>query len=272
MKKLTRSYLISIVAAVIVVAGTSCYFIAKRDQNPCTPMEARTEIMLYCGAGIRSTADELIAAFENKQNIKVNANYAGGGRQLVQISAIQKGDLFMPGDEVYVDRAIEKGLAEESTKQIVAYFVPVIFVKKGNPENIKSLADLERNGLKLGFGDERLCAVGIKTLKIFEKNNVDYKEIEKNVVYKSSTVNELGVAIQLGNVDAVILWDVNARHFGRIGTVVPIQKRQNIISAIPIVLLKSSRHPGEAKRFIDFITSEDGKKIFKESGYTILFP
>jgi molybdate transport system substrate-binding protein len=174
----------------------------------------------------------------------------------------------MPGAELYVNLAIEKGLALPETKQIVGYFVPVIFVQKGNPKKIRALQDLTQSGLRIGIGDPRACAVGKKTIKILEKNGL-YQSIKKNIVYKSATVNELGLAIQLKTVDAVILWDANVQHFLSYGEAVPIPVEQNIPSRIPIVLLKASKYPREAQAFINFATSEEGKKILRECGYTV---
>lgn len=238
----------------------------------CSEDTAGRDVILYAGAGLRPAIEPVIDAFERESGIRVTANYDGSGRLLGHISAMQKGDLFMPGAELYVDIATEKGLAEIDTKRIVAFFIPVIFVQKGNPLNIHSLDDFGREGLRLGFGDERACAVGRKTLKIIEKAGVDPDELRENVVYKSGTVNELGTAIQTRSVDAVILWDANARQFGKVGDAVPIPPQFNDISAIPIVRLKLSRFPAEAMQFIEFITSEEGKTILHKHGYTITLP
>jgi len=51
--------------------------------------------------------------------------------------------------------------------------------------------------------------------------------------------------------------------------VVPIPPEKNVPSTIPIVVLKSSKQPEEARKFIDFVTSEEGRKILTERGYTI---
>ena len=71
------------------------------------------------------------------------------------------------------------------------------------------------------------------------------------------------------NVDAVIIWDANARHFKKHGSTIIIPEEQNSISTIPIVILKSSKNPEQAKSFIDFIMSARGREIIKSKGYTV---
>ena len=260
-----------LVFGILICCVLGVLFVLRRggDEDPAARgarLEA-TELTLYCGAGIRPAAEALIAAFQAKHGVSIRATYAGSGRLLGQISALQTGDLFMPGAEWYVDKAIENGLAIKDTKRIAAHFVPVIFVRKGNPKNILSLRDLTRAGLRLGFGDERSCAVGKKTLKILEKNGIPYDDLKGNVVSTSATVNELGLAIRLGNVDAVILWDANARQYAQYGDAVAIPAEQNVLSPIPIVVLRSSSHVAAARRFVEFIASEEGRRILSQQGY-----
>jgi len=228
-----------------------------------------TQLMLYCGAGIRPAADALIEAFRAETGISVTATYAGSGQLLGQIASLQKGDIFMPGDALYVTKAIERELADTGTQKTVAYFVPVIFVQKGNPHKIATLRDLAKPGLRLGIGDERACAVGQQTLRILELNGIPYSDIEKNVACKTATVNELGTAIQLRTVDAVIVWNTTAQDCAAYGEIVHFAEDQNIISPIPVVVLKSSEHPAEAARFVGFVTSEKARRILKAIGYMV---
>lgn len=236
----------------------------------CSPApQAAGELTLHCGAGIQPAAKALIAAFEAKTNVKVNANYAGSGRLLGQIASLSKGDLFMPGAELYVDLAIEKGLAEAETKRVAAYFVPVIFVQKGNPKNVRDLTDLARPGLRVGLGDERACAIGRASLLLLEKNRIKRHAVIGNVVLRSGTVVELALHVRLGQLDATIVWDANARQFADHGHAVAIPPARNLPSVIPIVRLKASQNPKAAEDFIRFVTSPEGKAILRREGYTV---
>jgi molybdate transport system substrate-binding protein len=243
-----------------------------RNAEPESAQE-KASLILYCGAGIQEASSRVKAAFEAENpHIELSITYAGSGRLLGQLGASQKGDLYMPGSAFYVDKAIEKGWAVSSTRRNVAYFIPVIVVQKGNPLNIQTLDDLLKPGVRIGLGDERAVAIGKRAVAILEKNKVDLDAVARNLVYKSGTVNELGVAIQMKNVDAVIMWDANARHFSADGDLITIPFKDNIISTIPIVSLKFSSHPKEAATFIEFISSDAGKNIFKQSQYTIIKP
>ena len=229
--------------------------------------EPETELTLLCGAGIRPATEALVEAFEAANpEVKIAATYAGSGRLLGQMTASNAGDLFMPGAEQYVDKAIEQGLADGTTKRHVSCFVPVLFVAKGNT-TINSLKDLGGEGVRVGFGDERAAAIGKITLKLLAKNGIDPKSL--NIVTKTGTVNELPLAVKMGSVDAVICWDANARHFAADGRTVAIPVEQNVISTIPVVVLTSTRNREASQRFVDFITSEAGRKILIERGYTV---
>jgi len=261
------------IVIVIVVITTGIVFVFSNPFGSSTttehPSPPEKELLLYCGAGIQPVAEALTKAFSRKTRITVNTTFAGSGRLLGQLATSQVGDLFMPGSAFYVERAIEQKLAREDTKQAVAYFVPVIVVQKGNPFQVTSLADLAEKKLRLGLGDERSVAVGKQSAKLFNKNQIARADINKNVVYTSGTVNELGVAMQMKHIDAAIMWDANARQFAHSLELIEIPPEQNLISTIPLVALTCSEHLEEAKRFIDFVTSPVGKNMLKEYDYTV---
>jgi len=267
-----RRNLLGVVAAIGVGAAgfllTRNVACTDRSGTP-TPTGKSTRLMLFCGAGVRVAADALTDAFRRETGIVVETTYAGSDRLMGQISASGRGDLFMPGSEFYVNKAIELGLAEPGSQRVVAYFVPVIFVRKGNPKAVQSLNGLAGRGLRVGIGDERVTAVGQQTLEVLRKNGIAYETIERNVVLKAGTVTELGEAVRLGSIDAAIVWDATADQFADGGDVVPIPPAKNVPAAIPVVLLKSSTAPEAARRFIDFAASQQGKRILSEMGYTV---
>ena len=260
MKRIIISVVFMVCAGALIVV---CLNLFSSSQ------EERQEILIHCGAGIRPVAEEIIKRFESEKGIRVLCNYAGGGKLVSEICLGQKGDLFMPGARFYIDTVKEKDLVYTDTEKTVFYFVPVIFVRKGNPFGIACIKDLTKKGIRVGIGARDACAVGRRTVKIFEKNNIPYEVISQNIVYESATVNELPAAVKLGSVDAVVCWDANAGHFTEWGTIVPIPRKENVVSIVSVVMLKCTSHPEYAKQLIDYITSDEAKQILLSNGYTV---
>jgi len=262
MKTLTLS-----VAAVIALALIGC---KAEDPEQSESESDSKELLLYCGAGIRPPAAQMAEAFEREHGVKVVVDYAGSEVLMSKIKLTRKGDLYMPGDKHYVDQAAQEGMI--LSQQSVCYFVPTILTQKGNPKNIRGLQDLVEAGLKLGLGDGKACAIGRKTKQIFAKNDIAWEDVEKNLVFQSLTVNELGMQIQAGSLDAVIVWDAIAKYYRDDGTEVPIPVENNVISTVDIGVLSFTENRSLAEKFLQFAASLRGRDIFVEHNYTVDAP
>jgi len=228
--------------------------------------KAAPKLLLYCGAGIRPPVAEMAAEFGKRHAVEVECDYAGSNILLSRLKLTRRGDLYMPGDVHYVEQAEEEGLI--ASKRKACYFIPVILVKKGNPKGIGGLADLARPGVKLGLGDPKACAIGRKSVKIFQKAGIPASENKKNTVFSSLTVNELGLHVKAGKIDATIVWDATAAYYADVAEVVRIPTEKNVISTVPVAVLGFSKHKALAEEFARFVCSEEGKRIFRKHGYT----
>jgi molybdate transport system substrate-binding protein len=221
-------------------------------------------LFVYCGAGMRKPMDEIGLLFEEENGISVNYNYAGSNTLLSQMELTQKGDIYMPGATYYFDVAREKGFTDY--EQLIAYHVPVIAVPKGNPANITSLDDLAKSGVKVILGDSKAVAIG-KLGDTLLKDNGIYEDVEKNVVARGATVNELVVYISMDQGDASIIWEDLVVNNEKIESVA-INSQKNIIKIIPVGTLSFSNKNDAAKKFVDFVASDKGKTIFEKHGFT----
>ena len=226
--------------------------------------EKPQSLLVYCGAGMRKPMDEIGLLFEEKYGISVNYNYAGSNTLLSQMELTQEGDIYMPGATYYFDVAKEKGFTDY--EQLIAYHVPVIAVPKGNPANITSLDDLANPGVTVILGDSKACAIGNLGNKILEDNKI-HEDVEKNIIARGATVNELMIYVSMNQADASIIWEDLVVNSEKIETVA-IPSEQNIIKIIPIGTLTFSEKKDAAKTFVDFVASSEGKTIFEKHGFT----
>jgi molybdate transport system substrate-binding protein len=232
--------------------------------------ETQPELLFFCGAGLRAPVQELIAEFENAHSVKIAADYAGSERLLSKLKVSRTGDLYLPGDRRYVELLAGTGLVK--SRKRVCWFVPVIMVAKGNPKGIQSPADLLRSDVKLGLGDENACAIGRLMPKLFEKNGIDWVEARERITFGAPTVNVLCEHIEVGSLDAVIVWDGNAAGYLDKADVIPIPTEKNTMSTVEIAALTSRNHPELATAFTEFLASKRGREVFNKQGYTVQDP
>jgi molybdate transport system substrate-binding protein len=231
---------------------------------------AQPSLHAYIGAGLRSAMEDAAAEFGKAAGVKVQTDYAGSGMLISRVKLGRNGDIFMPGDEWYLDQVEKEGLL--ASRKMVACFVPVIIVQKGNPKGIQALKDLLAPGVRLAMGDPKACQIGRLTQDLLVKNQLDPKAAAANTAFSRPTVNELAVQVQMKSADAAIVWDAVAAEFARDVDVIAIPPAQNIVSNVAVGVLKQSGNKALADKFIAFLAGEEGKAIFRKHHYTAEAP
>ena len=226
----------------------------------------RVVLYMYCGAGLRPMMDAAVEAFKQAQpNVRIDVGYAGSGCLLSQLTFGKRGDLYLPGEDYYLNQATQKGYL--ASQEPVGYFEPVMLVAKGNPKGIKTVADLARPGLKVAIGEPEACAAGRAADALLKKAGL-LEKVSPNIVLRAGNVPELGNAVKLKSVDVAIVWNITAVQQTQDCDSVPIARNVYTPSLAPIGLLKFSKYQPEAQAFVDFITGPEGQKIVKDSGMT----
>jgi len=221
-----------------------------------------TSILVYAGAGLKAPLAELGPMFTKKTGIDVQYTWGGAGTLVSQMNLTKKGDVFMPGSTVEFGNAKKQGLVNDS--KYVAYHIPVIVVQKGNPKNITSLADFTQSGLKVGLGDANATAIGKASAKMFKVLNIT-AAVEKNVVTRTPTVNELTTAVKTGQVDAAVLTldQYDPAKMDKID--IPLDL--NVVLITPIGATTFSQNTDAANQFVDYVASDEGKAVFVKHGF-----
>jgi len=229
-----------------------------------TPVTSQNSILVFAGAGLKAPLDEIGPAFTLKYGIVVQYNYGGAGTLVSQMNLTRKGDVFMPGSTVEFQTAKDQGLV--TTSQLVAYHVPVIAVQKGNPKNITSLKDFAQPGLKIALGDANATAIGKAGAKMFKQLNIT-AAVEKNVVTRTPTINELTIIMNLGQTDAALL-TLDQIDSSKVD-IITIPVKDNAVLITPIGTTTFSQNTDAANKFVAYVASDEGKAFFAKHGFPI---
>jgi ABC-type molybdate transport system substrate-binding protein len=72
---------------------------------------AKDMLLVYSGAGMRKPMDEIGPLFEQKYGVAVKYNYAGSNTLLSQIELTKRGDCYMPGATMHINKAWKRDLS-----------------------------------------------------------------------------------------------------------------------------------------------------------------
>lgn len=257
-----KIFIAIIIIAIIVVVG-GLYF-SGAIGNDGSDEEANIEVL--AGAGFSKVCPDLISKFNEKYpNVKVNVKYGGSGELFSTLETQKEGDVFLPADYKYMGKAMENDYMDDDSVENITENVPIIVVQAGNPKNITSLDDLQNSDVKVGLGEPDGPAIGKASERIIEKNNLTI-----NPTVTTTTVNQLLTYIVSGDIDATIIWkDMTVWQEAKNIESVEIPENENSISTIPVGVTQFTDSPDAAHDFEDFITSDEGKKIWEKWGFEI---
>lgn len=233
------------------------------------PADRSNSLMVFSGAGLREPMEAVRTAYEKETGVKVKTLYAGSACLLAQIAITHQSrpsDLYLPGEQFYMDQAAGRGFVQEQAP--ICYFIPVIMVAEGNPKRIHTLQDLARPGVRVGIGVERATAIGKTSVELLEKHRLR-QQVEPNIVLHAPTAPELGAALEIGSIDAALNWDAVAAWYEDESDVVTLDPAENLIVRVPLGLMSFSPNSRLARDFFDFIASEEGRDIFRRQRYTV---
>ncbi|WP_342771878.1 molybdate ABC transporter substrate-binding protein [Methanoculleus sp. UBA300] len=252
--------LIAIVILVAFLCTAGCT--TQPSATVTTDDNTNITLLVYSGAGLKKAMTEIGEVFTENYGIGVDYTFAGSGTLITQMDLSRKGDVFIPGGTPDYRIAQEKDLVEEPG--YVAYHVPVIAVQKGNPHNITSVNDFARPGLKIALGGVNTTAIGRAGDKLFQKLGI-LDAVEANVVLRAPTINEVVVAMNMGTADAALL-TLDQINPGTMDTI-DIPQENGLTLIVPIGATTFTEHPDATQKFVEFVTSDEGKAIFAKHGF-----
>ena len=188
---------------------------------------------------------------------------------LSQMILSRSGVIYVAPEQRFMETAREKQAIDPETIKSVAYMIPVIAVKKGNPKNILTLDDLAKPGVRVAITRPETTLLGKYAPEIFNKAGFA-EAIEKNVVTQAVRPDNLLTMLVMDQVDASIIWhfyEVQAPD--QIDVIFLPPEQLTGIGEMQAAVSVYNHDKGLAKRFIEFMTSADGKAVFRKHGYIV---
>jgi molybdate transport system substrate-binding protein len=237
-------------------------------------------LALACGlpfsiVGQQDAAPLLVAAASDLAPVEADLSRvfrrAGGGSITFTLASsgmlarqIQQGapyDVYLSANEGFVQELVSSGHLVAESVRIYAHGRIALWSKSGT---IRSLSDLhDKKVLHVAIANPAHAPYGMAAREALQSQGV-WKSLGPKLVYGENVRQAFQLA-ESGNADAVITaWTLV---FDKGGILLPEDWHPPIRQAGSIV--KTGRRQHSARRFLDFLTSEQGRKLLTRFG---LFP
>jgi molybdate transport system substrate-binding protein len=226
------------------------------------PWTETPEVTLYAGSMLRPAIERTLAEFEDREGVQITTVFNGCGILVAQMKAGQIPDAYFACDAEFMQQVHDLF----PTPSDVSQNELVILVPKGNPQNIKSLTDLSRDGLRVGIGHEKQCAMGWLTQKTLKEGGVQ-TEVMKNVTVQTPTGDMLVNQMRAGSLDAAVAYLSNAAGAAKDLDAIRITNIPCSVATQPYAVAQTSKYPRLAARLQERLQSAESRSLFESNGF-----
>lgn len=154
-----------------------------------------------------------------------------------------------------------------------------LMVRGGNPKHIETLRDLGRADVRVAMPNPQTEGVAKQIEVSFRKagGNALVHEIMDVKLRDGTTMltrihhRETPIWIQEGKADAGPVWLSEALYQERIHSgieAVRIPEKDNVLATYEAAVVQRAPHPGAAKAFVNFLTTDTAQAIYRSYGFT----
>ena len=117
-------------------------------------IKKKIELNVLVTASLANSFEKIGEVFMSKYlNVSVRFNFAGSATLVTQIQQGAPVDIVAMADTINMNKVLSSGDVDKKSVSILARNKLAILVQRGNPQNIKTLNDLTRSGLKVVLCD-----------------------------------------------------------------------------------------------------------------------
>ncbi len=250
------------------------------------------DLILFMAGNQFMVMDELLSAFRKRYPEIKNFFFETlpPGLELKQIlcNGAKFEEKLLPGiPDVYTSVSIqamqkleEHGLIEKGSYKVYLHNRIMLMVSKGNPLGIRTVLDLAKDNVRVSQPDPKVEDIGIHIVNMYKQAGgeelvyriMEEKRAEGTTIYTVVHHRETPLRLKKGTVDVGPVWATEVLQAQKEGLEIEgvevgedLDQRHNV--NYYITLFKNSPHPESAKKFIDFIFSEEAQMIYKKYGF-----
>ena len=264
-----RRFAVAIAAlSAIAVAGCSSSSSSSSASSPSSSSSpaasasavATGTITVFAAASLMGTFTQIGKQFEAAHpGDTVKFSFGGSSTLATQITAGAPADVFASAAPKNMDTVVSAG--DASSPQDFAKNTAEVAVPPSNPGKVTSVSDLAKSSVKVALCEPKVPC-GVVAAEVFKNAGITVKPVTLQPDVKSVLTQ-----VELGNVDASMVYVTDVKAAGAKVKGVTISASDNASTLYPIATVSSSTHQAEAAAFVAYVLSPSGQQVLAAAGF-----
>ena len=248
--------------AVVTLAGVAATPLATDAHGAVrTAVTPKGTITVFAASSLTEAFTKLGSDFERAHpNTSISFNFNASSTLATQITQGAPADVFASADSTNMSKLVDDG-AIAGAPVVFARNRLEIAVEPKNPLKIRNLADTIADDVTLV-----LCAAVVPCGK-YALESYAKAGVKVSVVPTAENAKATLTKVALGEADAAVVYvtDIDAAKGDVQGVVIP--RRDNVVAAYPIGILKDTASHALSKTFTDYVLSARGQRALRRFGF-----
>lgn len=223
------------------------------------------ELTISAAASLTDALQEIGKGFmEQYPEDRLYFNFAASGPLARQIEQGAPVDLFISASPKEMNELESKNLLMDKTRRDILTNEVVLIIPARSAHPVKSFRGLEDPSIKkIAIGDPEFVPCGRYTKEILEKLGL-WEALKSKMIF-GEDVRQVLEYVSRGEVDAGVVFATDAAIKPgkvKVTAIAPEKSHQPVV--YPAAVIKGTKNPELAGKFIDFIERPDERAVFKK--------
>jgi molybdate transport system substrate-binding protein len=220
-------------------------------------------ITVFAASSLKETFTELGKQFQTAHpGDTVKFSFGASSTLATQITDGAPADVFASAAPKNMDTVVSAG--DASNPQTFAKNTAEIAVPPGNPASVTSVNDLAKSSVKVALCQPQVPC-GVMAAGVFKNAGITVKPVTLQPDVKSVLTQ-----VELGNVDAGLVYVTDVMAAGSKVKGVTIPANMNASTLYPIAAISSSKEMSIAQAFVAYVLSPAGQSVLSAAGFETL--
>jgi len=226
------------------------------------------DVTVSAAASLSDALTKIGADFQAQTGVRVQFNFGASSTLARQIEEGAPADIFFSADAAQMNRLAKRGLIDPATRKDLLGNSLVVVVPVNSNLQITSASDLTNATVKqIALADPKAVPAGVYA-KAWLKKLYLWPAIESKIV-PTENVRAALAAVAAGNADAGIVYKTDAAISKHVKIAYEIPRAEAPGIRYPIALVKGSKEPEAAKKFLDYLSSKEAGQVFTRYGFLL---